>query len=255
MEPLANYNPSVCCWNCDHFQRYDPALPRPSSCDGECRLEPVKGALFTTDFMPDPQDRADFGHNKETAFAWPHITCGLRMRCKQFEKSKELELPQSPLSFDCQHTAPTFTNEWKAWIKPGKQNCFTCAWFEPALCQRKNDAQLDNGCCLYNPPLPRQYHFFEQMFPRAEIGATPSIRGALALWCSKWEGPRPDIGYSPEDKEPIESGQDAYNLWEDRRSRLVWLASLQIGQVKKIRAEAEKNAPRLVTLENIKKVE
>lgn len=254
MEPIANYNPPVCCWNCEHYQRYD-SDSRPKRCDGECRLNPVPGALFTTDFSPDPQDKDDFGHNKETSYYWPHITCGLRMRCASFEKSTENSLPQSPLSFDCQHTAPTVTAEWKPWIKPGKKSCFTCSWFEPELCQRKHDRQIDRGCCLHGPPPPRQFHVFEQMLPRAEIGATPSILGALGLWCSKWEGPRPEIGFTTEDlQDPIESPLDVYTQWEARRERLVWLASIQLAKVKeqiaKSRAHAEK---RIITLDRVRK--
>lgn len=222
-------------------------------------MNAVPSAVFTTDFMPDPNDQTEFGHNKETAFSFPHITCGLRMRCASFEKSIEEDLPQSPLSFNCQHTAPTEIMEWKPWIKAGKESCFTCAWFEPELCQRKNKAQLDNGGCLHNPPGPRQFHIFEQMFPRSDMGATAMVTGALGLWCSKWQGPRPDIGYTTEnEREPIESALDAYVQWEDRRGRLVWLASMQIAKIKKLRMEAQARScekkPRLVTLENIQPV-
>lgn len=254
MEPLHNYNPSVCCWNCDHYQRYDPEL-RPTACDGECRLEAVKGALFITDFIPDPQDRADFGHNKETAFYWAHISCGLRMRCSRFEATTEPELPQSPMSFNCQHEKPTLTADWKAWIKPGRKSCFTCGWFEPALCQHKNDKQPDNGCCLHNPPLPRQFHYFEPMLPRAEVGAPATITGALGLWCSKWEGPRPEIGYTNEDPEPVESALDAYTKWEDGRTRLTWLASLQIAKVKEMKRKMQAKKPNIIKVEKIVKPE
>lgn len=258
MEPIANHHPQVCCWNCDHYQRYDPER-RPKRCDGECRLNAIPSAIFTTDFMPDPNDQREFGHNKETAFSFPHITCGLRMRCRSFKKSTEEDLPQSPLSFNCQHTPPTRVMEWKPWIKPGKENCFTCAWFEPELCQRKHDAQLDNGGCLHDPPRPRQFHIFEQMFPRAETGATAMVTGALGLWCANWEGPRPEIGFTDEDpREPVKSPHDAYSQWEARRDRLVWLSSMQIAEVKKmqrqVQARAQEKEPRLISLENIERV-
>ena len=256
MEPIHNYHPPVCCWNCDHFQRYDPS-PRPKKCDGECRQRAIPGALFITDFMPDPTDRdgKEFGHNKEIAYYWAHITCGLRMRCHHFEPTTEEDLPQSPLSFNCQHEAPTSVGEWEPWIKPGKGSCFTCAWFEPALCQRAHKEQLDNGGCLHDPPRPRQFHHFEPMLPRAELGATPTISGARSLWCSKWEGPRPEIGYTSADPNPVKSNDDVYVRWEAGRERLTWLSSIQITRVKAMQAQmaARKRAAesRIVKLDNI----
>jgi len=257
MEPIHNFHPPVCCWNCDHFQRYDPD-PRPKKCDGECRAAPIPGALFVTDFMPDPTDRSNFGHNKETAYYWPHITCGLRMRCSLFSPTTEADNPQSPMSFNCQHEQPTNVSEWKPWIKPGKQSCWTCAWFEPALCQRKNKEQPDLGSCLYNPPRPREFHQFESMFPSAAVGATPTVSGALNLWCSAWQGPRPEIGYTAADPEPVQSAQEAYVKWEAGRERLTWLAALQLYAVKKIMKEAEQRRSdcqsRIVTLDKIRPV-
>lgn len=258
MEPIHNHNPRVCCWNCEHFQRYD-SEKRPTHCDGECRANPIPGALYITDFIPDPQDRAEFGHNKETAYYWPHITCGLRMRCASFEATTEKDNPQSPLSFDCQHTAPTVATEWRPWVKPGKKerSCFACNWFEPALCQRKFDTQLDNGCCLFNPPKPRQNHLFEEVLPRAEMGVSPSVRGALALWCSKWSGPRPQIGYTDTDPDPPENMADHYSMWESQRERATWLSALTMARFKAIKRAAEekarRNAPRLVKIDQVDK--
>lgn len=227
MEPKANFNPPICCWNCDHFQRYDPTGPRAGRCDGECRLEPVRGAFFVLDL---PRDFA-----KETTLWFPHIPCGLRNRCAQFKKTAEPDLPQSPMSFDCQHTAPTITNAWQAWVRPDKQEtvCFNCTWFEPELCQRKNEVQPDNGTCLYYPPLERRFFQFEQLLPRLETGTTPSIIGALGYWCSKWEGPRPEIGFTREDPEPAQTPVEIYTQWEARNERLVWLSALQMGQLQK----------------------
>lgn len=227
MEPKTNYNPPVCCFNCEHFQRYDSTLPRPKRCDGECRLEPVKGALFTLDL---PRD-----YNKETSYWFPHITCGLRCRCASFKATNEKELPQSPMSFDCQHTPPTLTVSWRPWVKPSKKQtvCFNCAWFEPVLCQRKNEKQPDNGCCLYYPPLPRQFHVFEQLLPRLDTGTNPPITGALGYWCSRWEGPRPEIGFTQDNPDPPKTPEDVYVNWEAQNERLVWLSALQMAEFQK----------------------
>jgi hypothetical protein len=181
------------------------------------------------------------------------------MRCSAFEATKEKDNPQSPLSFDCQHTAPTLVNEWQPWVKPGKRGrvCFSCNWFEPELCQRKFDKQPDNGCCLYNPPLPRQNHIFEEVLPRSEMGVSPSIRGALAFWCSKWTGPRPQIGYTETDPDPVETVSDHYSRWESGRERATWLSSLTMSKFKAARRAAEqkakREAPRIVTLDQIEK--
>ncbi len=268
MEPIHNFHPPVCCWNCDHFQRYDEEQ-RPKQCDGECRLNPAPGALFITDYIEDPTDQGQFGHNKELCFSWPHITCGLRMRCASFEKSTEPDLPQSPLSYDCQHTKPTDIAEWRPWVRPDKllYVCWSCNWFEPELCQRKYKEQPDNGTCLYMPPRPQQIGFFEQLIPSQALGATPSILGALSYWCSKWAGPRPEIsfGSTPVLAKPLNDGDDQpmtradiYTHWEDRHNRLVWLASAQLAKVQKVREQmkaaareaARKQESRIITLDD-----
>lgn len=259
MEPIHNFHPAVCCWNCEHFQRYDQSQ-QPQKCDGECRRAPIPGALFITDFMPDPQDPTDFGHNKETAYYWPHITCGLRMRCSYFDDTMEQDNPQSPMSFACQHEAPTSVAEWKPWVKPSREfrTCWTCGWFEPALCHRKHKEQPDNGCCLHDPPRPRQFHQFEAIYQRAEVGATPTITGALSLWCSRWDGPRPEIGYTAEDIDPVRSGHEAYTKWEAGRERLTWLSSMQISKVKEIASKRSgcpgKQKSKIITLDKIRPV-
>ena len=238
MEPKANHNPPLCCWNCQHFQRYDPSAPRPVRCDGECRLEPPAGSLFTLDL---PRD-----YNKETSFWFPHITCGLRSRCARFEKTTEPDAPQSPMSFDCQHTPPTLTVTWRAWRRPDKREttCFNCSWFEPELCQHKNETQPDNGCCLYNPPLGRRFFQFEQLLPRLETGTNPKIDGAGNYWCSRWEGPRPMIGFSADDPEPAKTAEEVYNRWEAQNERLVWLAALQMHEFMKNMPKQKPPAPR-----------
>jgi len=231
----------------------------------------IPGALFITDFIPDPMDetRQQFGHNKETAFYWPHIPCGLRNRCAHFKETTEEDNPQSPMSFACQHEAPTLVAEWRPWVKPSRKDktCGTCQWFEPALCQRAYKSQPDVGTCLHDPPRPRQFHHFEPMLPRAEMGATPTVSGATGLWCSEWSGPRPPIAFSPE---PVlakpgkdtehpgapKSNLEAYVKWEAGRERLTWLAALQLAKVKEMQRQAqERQQKRIVTLDKIRPVE
>ena len=225
MEPVANHYPRVCCWQCEHFQRYDSTLPFPTKCDGECRAAPIAGAFFVTNFAYD--EKRNFGLNSEIAYAFPHIPCGLRNRCAQFKASMEKDIPKSPMSLDCQREAPTIAATWQPWIKPGKESCATCIWFEPEYCQRKHPAQPDNGACLYYPPRPRRYHWFERFLPRVEIGVTATLIGAARLWCSQWDGPRPEFQIGP-DPEKIETPADLLTRWESRRARLVWQTSLTL---------------------------
>lgn len=218
MEPIANHYPLICCWNCEHFQRYDQTSPFPKKCDGECRARPIAGAYLTVALVPENEKK--FGIESETAFSFPYVPCGLRGRCSSFKTTHEKGNPKSPMSLDCQKEPPSISARWEPWIKPGRESCHTCNWFEPEYCQRRVKAQPDNGACLYYPPRPRRHYWFERFLPRFDIGVYPTIQRAGSLWCSQWDGPRPEFQIGP-DPEPVKSADDFHARWKKRRARVL----------------------------------
>jgi hypothetical protein len=240
MEPLSNHDPAHCCWNCDHFQRFDPD-PKPKLCEGQCRAKPLNGAMFQACFVSDRSD--GFGHNKECLPAWPWIPCGLRGRCSSFALSTEKDLPQSPMSFGCTHNPPTPYQDWRAWAKPGKGICLTCHWFEPEECPYRGSAPRARGSCLYYPPAQTWATMFEIQIPMLEIGVNPTIENAHVMWCSCWEGPRPIVDMDPTPIEAPKNELEAYQNWEVGRPKAVWLTSLLFSRISRIREYFESSKP------------
>lgn len=203
-----------CCWNCDHFQRYDSELP-PKKCEGECRIAPLAGSLFVADHVR--------GMNTEQMRFWPYIGDGLRHRCAHFEKSTEQELPQSPMSVACKEPPPTPLGEWSPWARPDKveKTCWYCEHYEPE--EGSHKAQPDVGSCLYNPPLYRSA-VFPALQVQSAIGVAPTVPAARVLWCSCWEGPRAaQLAYTPDQEEL--TPDDVVIQWEARHERLVWMST------------------------------
>jgi len=240
MEPVANHNPSVCCWNCDHFQRFS-SKPQPDTCDGECRVFPPGNSILVTALV---STQGAKGLQSEIQEYFPHILCGLRYRCSHFVSTSEPNNPQSPTSFDCQLLAPSNTLIWEPWIKPGRESCWSCNWFEPELCPYKNQAQPDNGTCLFNPPAPRRFHQFERILPKIELGTTPTVRQARLLWCSCWQGPRPELNYAPGDQ--MLSPRELHSQWEQRNQRAIWSQTLLLQSV----PDPKREKPKIQVVKN-----
>lgn len=229
MLPKFNSQGATCCWNCQHFQRYDADRP-PKKCDGECRQKPMEGSLFIADHQSDM--------NMEQIFTWPYIPCGLRQRCHHFEETKEPSLPQSPMSNTCREEPPTIPATWKPWIKPGLGNCWTCIYFEPEQGQHKK--QKDVGTCLYNPPLHQNY-YIPGIVPQTTIGISPTIPRAAVMWCSAWQTREAAIEYTEEEKDPPQTPKEFYTQWEERHERLIWISSLIKKMIEKMRPKPPKS--------------
>ena len=230
MIPKFNSQGNICCWNCQHYQRYDDGIP-PLKCDGECRARPIKAALFVMDHRRDV--------NMETVLTLPYITDGLRHRCHRFEKSDEEKLPTSPMSKACTEQPPQIPMQWVPWSKWDFSNCWNCLYFEPEQGQHKQ--QLDTGSCMYNPPACMRQNI-PSLVPRTTIGTLPTIPKARALWCSCWKQREHQIEYTSIENEPPHTVDEYFNQWEERHERLVWMSALIKAIIDKMRSKPPEDA-------------
>ena len=151
--------PSVNCWTCDHFQRFDEK-EEPKSCAGECRKNPPLGFLDNT--------------NMTDWYQFPVVIAGPLHWCGSWQRTTETPLPPTPtysppvlkaqnpqngefkFCFSRQvFDFPDDFEDWIPWNRKLKENisCWHCDHFQRV--EQKIVPTSDcAGECRKNPPAP-----------------------------------------------------------------------------------------------------
>ena len=191
---------TVSCWQCEHFQRYDPAAS-PVECWGECRKNnPLPMATldgFSFQSAPDPiiimPPFVLLGFS-------PFVQYANQSWCSGFQRAVIVP-PAAPANIGaCASQFPpinpaifnvsTSPLPWS--IKPITASCWYCQHFQrfyqtqPAA---PYPADMCSGNCCHEPPgkftmtmevnPPNEYPYQSPWFPLIVYGAL--------FWCSKWE--------------------------------------------------------------------
>lgn len=191
---------NVCCWKCQHFQRYDSQAgteQQTGSCAGECRYQapvPAVSSVQTTNGQNTAYKNGQF----------PVIQDGGREWCGNFARSLEKNLPPVPpqdSNGNCIYQ-PKWPDDWvtfntSPWSKmlkagytatPGHGSvcCFNCDHFAHQTNIYKGEVTRAGNCKRNTPRIGYSGNDYDgnSIF---EAGVFPYVRDAVCEWCSEYE--------------------------------------------------------------------
>ena len=165
-----NVKTNQSCWNCSHFQRYDP--------ETEGELKPQYGECRK---LAPPGDRVE---DQVFSEVFPFIPTGPLGWCGDWKKTN-LTVPEADADPDVPVWPDTFTN-WVPWnVKESVQiSCWNCNHFQAGRIDPRDPEDTDGECRKHSPP------------PVTLLDTTAMVdwlntfhrelKGVL-YWCGEWE--------------------------------------------------------------------
>lgn len=170
-----NVKTNQSCWNCFHFQRYDPATGILKPQYGECRKKAPKG--FRVE---------DQGFSEK----FPFITSGPLDWCGDWKKTT-LVVPELDPDPDVPVWPDVFTN-WVAWnVKtPIEISCWNCNHFQAGKPDPRDPDDADGECRKHSPP---PVTLLDTVEHADWLNTTHYEFNGLLYWCGEWELATHDI--------------------------------------------------------------
>lgn len=155
------------CWNCDHFQRYDPSST-PTYSWGECRKNPIGDWRFNIDWFD---------------LSTPFISAGDSFWCSEWQFSR-LVVPPNPGPGSPPDWPDVFW-EWFDWWNvrdPLNQSCYNCNHYQRVDPEDPEDLV---GECRKNPLKP----VISSLISGSSdfIAASKNRMYGPEYWCGCWE--------------------------------------------------------------------
>jgi hypothetical protein len=192
---------TVSCWQCEHFQRYDPSSA-PKECWGECRKNnpAFYGSKDGFSFQSAPDPVINMPPFLVIGFA-PYIPFANQAWCSGFQRAT-IAPPAAPANIGAcapQYppiNPPVFNLAFAPlpWtIKPIQASCWYCQhfqrWYESQPPGPPYQYDQCAGYCCHEPPgkfLQNSESAYPNEVPNEDWHFPFILFGAL-YWCSKWE--------------------------------------------------------------------